>query len=416
VNLTKNNIVKKVFFSLAAICILGIINTKAQTTDFKYRRSSLAMILIDANKFENKDIVWDSWSKYPFPDKYDKHDIATKTIRIGGGDTLNTKETTNLVQGKTDFQAEIEKAIKEQKIAHQLVATWFNRSADGKFDTKLIEERGFYNASELEFEIAQKQTKGVGALGDAGEELINNTFVAFTQFTFFPNEPVALAMKEVALLATKNISNSLAKALAESAAELAYNKAKDGYSLFSKTWLYKLTWNDSIAAVFYEELWDNPEAFDQSDIFKLELVGSQKNTSLILFAGDKTKEQIINKVEVRNLDNVFAELQKKHDVFKSKVPVLTVNPLTAKIGMKEGLKGGEKFEVLEMTQDPKTGRTKYVSMGKTTVNKKFVWDNRYNAGEAPEIEVKDKDGNPVTVTTFKNVKKAQPGMLLRQVK
>jgi hypothetical protein len=408
---------KKAFFSLAAICVLGIVGTQAQTTDFKYRRSSLAMILIDANKFENKDIVLDSWNNYPFPDKYNKHDIAAKTIQIGDGQKeLDTKEITNLVQGKTDFQAEIENAIKEQQIAKQLVAAWFNRSADGKFDTKLIEERGFYNASELDLDIAQKQTKGVGALGDAGEELINNTFVTFTQFTFFPNEPVALAVKEIALLAAKNISNSFAKSLAEGAADLAYNKAKDGYSLFSKTWLYKLTWNDSIAAVFYEELWDNPEAFDQSDIFKLELVGSQKNTSVILFAGDKTKEQIINKVEVRNIDNVFAELQKDHDVFKPKVPVLTVNPLTAKIGMKEGLKGGEKFEVLEMTQDPKTGRTKYVSVGKTAVNKKLVWDNRYNAGEAPEIEVKDKEGNPITATTFKDVKKAQPGMLLKQIK
>jgi hypothetical protein len=321
-----------------------------------------------------------------------------------------------LVQGKTDIQAEIAKAIKEQKIAHQLVATWFNRSADGKFDMNLIGERGFYNASELDINVAQKQAKGVGAIADAGEELINNTFVTFTQFTFFPNEVVAVLIRDIAKLAAQQISNPLAKVAAEKAADFAYSKAKDGYSLFSKTWLYKLAWNDSIATVFYEQLWDNPEAFDNSDIFKLELVGSQKNTSVILLAGDKTKEQIIDKVEVRNIDNVFAELQKDHDVFKPKEPVLTVNPLTAKIGMKEGLKGGEKFEVLEMTQDPNTGRTKYVSVGKTNADKKLVWDNRYNAGDVPEAEVKDKDGNLITATTFKEVKKAQPGMLLRQIK
>ena len=408
---------KKLIFTLTAVCVLGIVSAKAQTQDFKYRRSSLAMILLDANNFENKDIVLNSWNNYPFPDKYNKHDIPVKTITLGGGkDTLDTKAVVDLVQGKTDIQAEIEKAIKEQQIAKKLVATWFGRSADGKFDTKLVEERGFYNASELDADVAKGGERGIGALADAGEELINNTFVTFTQFTFFKNEIIAAVIRDIALIAAKNISNSIAKTIAEKAAEVAYNKAKDGYSLFSKTWLYKLTWNDTIAAVFYEELWNNPAAFDNSDIFKLELVGSQKNTSVILFAGDKTKEQVIDKVEVRNIDNVFAELQKDHDVFKPKVPVLTVSPLTAKIGMKEGLKGGEKFEVLEMTQDPNTGRTKYVSVGKTSVDKKLVWDNRYNAGEAPEVEVKDKDGNPITATTFKEVKKAQPGMLLKQVK
>ncbi|MDR0691636.1 MAG: hypothetical protein LBF69_01200 [Prevotellaceae bacterium] len=408
---------KKLTCILTTVCVLGIVSAKAQIQDFKYRRSSLAMILIDANGFENKDIILNSWNNYPFPDKYNKHDISVKTITLGSGeDTLDTKAIVSLVQGKTDIKEEIEKAIKEQQVAKQLVATWFNRSADGKFDTKLIEERGFYNASELDVSIAQQQSKGIGSLADAGEELINNTFVTFTQFTFFKNEIVAAVIRDIALIAAEKIPNAIGQIAAKKALEIAYNKTKDGYSLFSKTWLYKLTWNDSIATVFYEELWDNPAAFDSSDIFKLELVGSQKNTSVILFAGDKTKEQIIDKVEVRNIDNVFAELQKDHDVFKPKVPVLTVSPLTAKIGMKEGLKGGEKFEVLEITQDPNTGRTKYVSVGKTAVDKKLVWDNRYNAGEAPEVEVKDKEGNPITATTFKEVKKAQPGMLLKQVK
>jgi hypothetical protein len=408
---------KKLIFFLVTVCLLGGISAKAQTQDFKYRRSSLAMILIDANNFEDKEIVLNSWNNYPFPDKYNKHEIPVKTITIGDAlKDLDTQEVVNLVQGKTDFQAEIEKIIKAQQIAKQLVATWFNRSADGTFDTKLVEARGFYNASELDFNIAQDGARSVTALGDAGEELIGNTFVTFTQFTFFKNEVVAKVIQDVALLAAEKISNAFLKAAAEKAAEVAYNKAKDGYSLFSKTWLYKLVWNDSIAGIFYEKLWENPAAFDSSDIFKLELVGSQRNTSTILFSGDKSKEQIIDKVEVRNIDNVFAELQKDHDVFKPKVPVLTVSPLTAKIGMKEGLKGGEKFEVLEMTQDPKTGRTKYVTVGKTSVDKKLVWDNRYNAGEAPEIEVKDKNGNPITATTFKEVKKAQPGMLLKQVK
>jgi hypothetical protein len=175
-----------------------------------------------------------------------------------------------------------------------------------------------------------------------------------------------------------------------------------------------LKWNEEIAAKFYAA-WDNPAAFDAMD-FELEFVGVQSNSSAILFTLEGANAAM-KKVEVRNIDNVFAELQQKYDVFKPRVPILSApNPITAQIGMKEGLKGGEKFEILEQTMDPKTGRTKYEKIGTTKVDKKMVWDNRYNAGDAPEIVVNDKDGNPITATHFDKMKKAQPGMLLKQIK
>ncbi len=92
------------------------------------------------------------------------------------------------------------------------------------------------------------QSRGVAALGDAGEELIKNTFVTFTKLEFLENEPVARVVRDVA---KDEIAKSMAgkpqilidKAM--QAADAAYEKAKEGYSLWSKTWLYQLNWNDS---------------------------------------------------------------------------------------------------------------------------------------------------------------------------
>ncbi|MDR0414797.1 MAG: hypothetical protein LBH84_05205 [Prevotellaceae bacterium] len=401
---------------LASALALGAVGAKAQTAETpKYRRSSLAMVLVDANNFDRKDVVLRSWNSYPFPDKYDKHNIPFKTLQLSPT-TIDVQGIVDLTTGKADVQADIDKAIKDNKIGNQLVAAWFNRSANGKFDMKLIQQRGHYNATELEASVAKQQTRGMAALADAGEELINNTFISFTRFVFFKNEPVAALISKIAKKeAAERLAGKPQMAIdaAYKTADAAYEAAKDGQTLFSKTWLYKLVWNDSIAAEFYN-VWDNPAAFDKLD-FQLELVGVQTNSSVLLLALDGA-EAAIHKVEVRNIDKVFAELQQKYDVFKPKIPILTSDPLTAQIGMKEGLKGGEKFQVLEMTQDPATGRTKYVVVGKTKVDKKLVWDNRYNAGEAPEVEVTDKEGNPIAATTFKKVKKAQPGMLLKQVK
>jgi len=81
--------------------------------------------------------------------------------------------------------------------------------------------------------------------------------------------------------------------------------------------------------------------------------------------------------------------------------------------MKEGLEGGEQFDVLEMVLNQKTGRTEYKVVGSATVDKKIVWDNRYNAGDKSEV-VLDKNGAPITATLFKGGKNIQPGMLLKQ--
>jgi hypothetical protein len=449
---------KLIYTVLTVACLAGTTQTFAQESgkDFKYRRSSLSMILIESDKFPNKDAVMSSWNSYPFPEKYNKHEIDLKSININNivlsekdllnagflKDTLknplqiakataslkpvkylNPENTIAVVMPteKEEYQLKINKVIQESKLAKQLVAKWFNRGADGKFDVSLIQERGFYNASELEASIAQGQTRGLAQLGDAGEELIKNTFTTFTKLEFIENEPVAAAIREAV---KAEIAKSMAgkpqmlidKAL--QAADATYEKTKEGYSLWSKTWLYRLNWNDSIASIFFSDFYSNPSAFDKSELFSLEFVGIQYNQSLVTFkiGETRTQEQIIDLALVRNVDKAFAELQKENDVFKPKVPVLTIDPITAQIGMKEGLTGGEKFDVLEMTLNPKTGRTEYKKVGTATADKKIIWDNRYNAGRKPEIEQLDKEGNPINGTPFKGGKSIQPGMLLKQVK
>lgn len=446
-----------IYTFLKVALLVGTTQAFAQESvkDFKYRRSSLSMILIESDKFPNKDAVMSSWNNYPFPDKYNKHNIDLKSININSivlsekdllnagylKDTLknavqiakatgslkpvkyvNAEKTIAVVMPteKQEYQLKIDKVIREKKLANQLVASWFNRDKKGKFDMSLIQERGFYNASELEASIAKGQTRGMASLGDAGEELIRNTFVTFTKLEFIENEPAAAIVRDEAKAEINKSMAGKPKILIDRAlqgADETYEKTKEGYSLWSKTWLYRLSWNDSIAAVFYNDLWSNPAAFDKSDLFSLEFVGVQYNQSLVTFkiGETRTQEQIINLALVRNVDNAFAELQRDNDVFKPKVPVLTVNPITAQIGMKEGLTGGETFEVLEMTLNAKTGLTEYKKIGSVTADKNVIWDNRYNAGEKVE-QMLDKEGKPITATPFKGGKSVQPGMLLKQVK
>jgi hypothetical protein len=326
-----------------------------------------------------------------------------------------------------ETQVEVGEMLKKQRVGHQLVREWFSAESGKMFDMSTMQKRGFYNASMLDVNTAKLTVRGMATLADAGEELIDNTFVAVTSLEFIDNSVLAGRLNAVSMSVAEIGEGTSAigalvgtvGAIVSAGTMIASLAIKDGYSVFSKTYLYKLVWNDTISAAFYS-IWGDEKAFNKLD-FPLEFVGgyyerSQINAGVFSKAEDRQVENILNKVLVRNIDKVFATLQRENDIFKPKIPILSTNPITAEIGMKEGLEGGEKFEVLEIKQNPGTGLTTWARIGVTTVDKDLIWDNRYNAGDEPENPVMGSDGKPITVTTFKGGIGAQPGMLLRQIK
>ena len=427
---------------LAALISIGFIfnasaQSKEKSTEIKYRRSSLHTILLETD-FPKKDTVLEAYYSTPFPDKYNDHRIGEKSFNPQAY-LVSDEEITAAGLKKTEADVEagnypemqliIENYFKKQKIAQRMIAKWFNRDSVGAFSMGLIGERGMYNASDMEAKIAKGTVRGSSSLADAGEELIKNTFVTVSKLKFVSNEYVARGIREVAKATANEISNDFVKQAALIAADAVYEKSKEGYSVWTTAYLYQLEWNDSTAAVFYNDMWVDKSMldsakiaiFNNTDLFNLKFVGKEKASSLVTFSlkkgeGNRTEAQIIKLATTRNIEAVFAKLQKEYDVFKTKTPLYTGYPITAKVGMKEGLEGGEKFEVLEQMINQKTGLTEYTRKGTIKVDKKLIWDNRFNAGEDSETVILDKEGKPITVTTFKGGKKYYSGMLIRQLK
>lgn len=447
---------KKTIFFLNVFFLISVqaISIFSQNTelDTKYRRSSLHTILIESGDYYKKDVVIKSFNEAPFPENYNSHEISIKSLnpfkyrateqqfeKYGlksktESDRLLSQLGSELSFGLSDSLAKeypiiIDNFLKKNQIAKQMVAKWFNRKQSGCFDMNLIAERGQYNANEMDVNIALNSARGLASLADAGEELINNTFIVFSRLNFFSNEIPALATRESAIIAANKIPSAVGKELAIASANAAYEKAKEGYTVWTTSYLYKLDWNDSVAAVFYNELWmdetshsaERKTKFDETDIFKMKFIGEEKSSSLVTFSlrGQRTEEEIIQIATIRTIDNVYAKLQKEYDIFKPKVPLYSGNPITAKIGLKEGLTGKEKFEVLEQVMDSNTGRTKYVRKGIIKVDKKNIWDNRFFAGEFVTADSKNETDGDTNIdrTFFKGSKnKYYPGMLIKLLK
>jgi hypothetical protein len=442
----------KVFLSLSlvALSFSSIAQTNDKPIDVKYRRSSLHTMVIESEKFPQKEVVLNAFNTAPFPDKYNDHTIGEKsfnpvnyTLTAEEKATIYTpsklgKLITSAAEIEIDSVAKelpyrIQKYLSNEKIANKMVAKWFNRQADGSFDWNLVADRGVFNASFLETKTAQASSDGQALLKTAGFELIGNTFLVVNKFKFYANEPVAAAIRDAAKIALMKKMEGKPQFLLDKGLQgldLAYEKAKEGYSIVANSYLYKLVWNDSISNIFFADMYmekgqidpKKKAAFDNSDLFRLEFVGDENAFGLVTFSlkEKRTEEQTIALATTRIIDNVYAKLQKKYDVFKTKTPLYTGVPITAKIGKKEGLEGGETFEVLEQNIDPKTGKSSYKKVGKIKVDKKLIWDNRFNDGVAPVTEPAAVEGKEAQVevdrTHFKGGKKFYPGLLIKQIK
>lgn len=402
---------------------IGIEDKKAQTV--KYRRSSLHTMIIEDEKLPKKDVLLTTFNEAPFPDKYNDHTIAEKSFNIK--DYVIEKP---VVEGEKkqkedkDLSPAISEYFTKNKVANQLVAKWFDRSEAGGFKMDLIGERGLYDASAQSAAVAAGTERGTSMLADAGEELIPNTFVVVNYSKFVSNEVAALAVKNSAysIAATKGAF----KEPLEKAADILYNKTKEGYSVWTTAYLYQLVWNDSTSAVFYQSLWMDDsnidpakkEAFDNTNLFQLKLLGFQKASAFISGMGKNAQNEnmIIKNATLKSIDAVYAKLQRKFEPFRTKTPLVSGVPIGAKIGMKEGLEGGDKYEVLEQTADAE-GKISYKRKGVISVDKKKIWDNRFAAGE----ELLDENGEPMKpendleYTIFKGGKNYYPGMLIRQI-
>lgn len=404
---------QKLLLTTFIICFSFSVFSQSETKDLTYRRSSLYTLMVSDDNKEYADVIQNSFINYPIPEKFNAHITGKRTIPKIVDATISRKKLYEIQhQGITEF-------LETNDIAKSMIAKWFNRTEKGGFNMDLISERGHYNASDLEIKIANQTERGQASIADAGEELLNTTFVVVNNFKYTNKEEVAKKTNSI-LASISDIATdsgiSSVSAVAKTTSEGVEFLGK-GYVIKTDSYLYKLVWNEEVAAIFYNNLWtedadldiDRVKAFDTTNVFSLEYIGmesawadlqSTKNT-------EKTDEELITIATLKASDAVIAKLQKSYEVFRTKTPLMSGDPISAKIGLKEGISKGDKYEVLEQVLN-KDGKTEYKRQGVIKVEKDLIWDNRFMATEENESEIE--------YTTFKGSNnKYYSGMLIRQI-
>lgn len=378
----------------------------ANTPATKYRRSSLYTLMVRDTAREHAKVIQNAFGDWELSEKFNDQNIGEYVVEAD-------KTTKEQLQNITSY-------LETSQTAKKLVAKWFKRSAKGGFNMDLIAERGLYNASDLDAKQAKMNTRGTAMLADAGEQLIGNTFVLVNDFKFVSKEEVAGAatagLRMLGALAAAAGNTGLQNAA--KLTEVGATVAGKGYVIKTTSYLYKLVWNDSVSAIFYNDFWTDDanfnqakkEAFDNSNLFQLKYVGQEiawADLQSSIFT-QKSDAELISIATTKATDAGIAKLQRKYEQFRTSTPLATESPITAQIGLKEGLEAGDKFEVLEQTLDA-NGKTGFNKVGVIKVGKS-IWDNRYMADQDPKNE-----GQP-KFTTFTKVSGGTfyPGMLIKQ--
>lgn len=400
------------------LIVCGICHySEAQTQDYdKYHRSSLYSILLKHPGKEFCNEMVEAFKAIPIPDKYNNHDLKIKVMEAPILKSLTKAE----IEGS--YREAIEKILARNKIGGRLVEKWFNRDKKtGAFNMELIIERGYYDASILDIKEAMSSKRGTALLADAGEELLSHTYVIVNDIRYADKETAktAVAGGLMAISLLGNFFGIPVAVITDPISGITDNIA--GFKVLVTSYLFRLDWNDEIAANFYTDMWmdtnsaetEKKQLFDSSmGNYKLHYIGCSTvfsgKTSL---GGVKSEKDMFLKVCTRAIDKSISDLQKSFDEFKVFSPLISTSPISAYIGLKEGVDKDSRYEVLEKILD-ENGKTTYTRVGIIKPQKDKIWDNRFMAADDKEA------GSELSYTTFTKVSGGDfvPGMLIREIK
>ena len=424
---------------LMTIIFLACVLTTQAQEDLSYRRNSLATVLVYHPEDEFGGEIYKAFDSLPIPDKYDDHTI--EGMRVIDNSTIEGvrresgyyKATYGHQLTAAELQANAkhtEQLLNDAEIGKKMVAKWFGFSGtsaeDATFNTELIQTRGQYNANDVDVALALQTTRGLATLSDAGEELLQNTFVLVNDITYITAEQEAEAAKVavgvIGGLFDAFTGGSAGREMASAAGKIA--DSFTGFKVKTHSYLYQLEWNDSVAAIFYQFHYTgtpNPEKVQDfltdKTTYRLKYVAHQYEfDKKSVLKGQYERTELVRTICARSIDKNIVALAKQYEDFKVKTPVYKVltdqrgriEGYAAKIGMKEGITDGSKFQVVQRVLNPETGKTTYKYVATVKAKKDCIWDNRYNA------VLEEADGATLPYTTFTKVSGGEilPGMLL----
>ncbi len=327
---------------------------KAQL-DENYSRQSMTFFMGSLAGVNNAPAT--AAGKIKFSDKYNNHNLTALEIPLGQDFKMLTFDRR---------RAYLNDLLTRQGFGRKMVAKWFNRQENGMMNLDYIHKSGLYNATDQDVKMAVAAKRGDAFLKDAGQNLINKTYV------------LILVPTDV--------------------------KSKDdgktrSWECMYDMFCYQLVFTPDVVANFYN-VWpydDDNAAIRQSKIaafdtltFKFKDVISSTfqsasvSNAVSKIVKSKTMDQLMEELVNRMYENSIFALDKSIEDFRVKTKVSKVHPTRAKIGKKEGLKCDQQFFVYQYQYDEATKNVTPVRKAVIRSTSNIVDNRGVATGSTPE--------------------------------
>lgn len=405
------------FFSTAisqaqdAVSSGKIVGDKPLTSD--YSRSCLTFLLLEPGRSSTHQRFRKVVNELEVPDKYDDNNISKRFIEISAYERdpqmllMQQSQNRKIVSGSG--LETVYNTLRKERIANQVIAKWWSRKPDGTFGVELLQERGAYDATDAEVIAALAGKRGMARIMDAGEQLINKSYILV--FDFHDTKTMDQYYNEV-----DKKRRETAKLLETSFTPI--ERTHEGYRTDIDAHLFRIDFNDSVSAVFYQELWIDPSnddkqtwdkkmmKFDNFD-FPVSYVTSvtttqqsaqRKNATY----GKKTDDQLFAGLVTDGFEDVLFQLSTRYEDFRVRTAIFDTRPISAKIGLKEGVSVDQRYFVYEYRLNA-DGEIEPVRKGVVRAGRRIT-DNRHVAtGQTQPSRFYQVAGRRI-----------QPGMLIEQ--
>lgn len=393
-------LIQRVVIAAAIFCTIYEYGYSQDTEEAQYyERCSLHTMMIVHKNQKYSDVVEKAFKSVPFPERFNDHNLGVKSVVFA--------------ETSSDMSSHIELFCEEVNMGQKMVAKWFNRNKQtGTFNMDLVWERGFYNASQADVNIARSSMRGIALLLDAGENLIGNTYLLVNDIIYQSKGTSAAFLKMMAAAYASGFTGSV---------ELLQNEAGaiGGFDVKVKSYLFRLVWNDDVAATFYYKYYTEEENTEKAaefkndrQLFRMAYIGCAESESEERhFSKSKNPAALLNKVLTRAIDKNIAQLQHDYEPFRIKAPLISTDPLKAYVGMKEDVSEKKQYEVIERILND-DGSISYERVGIIRPVENKIWDNRYMSYEddCEEERLKATEFEIVSGNGF------YAGMLIREIR
>ena len=320
----------KRLFALFTISLLSVVTLCAQEKVKEERivssifdRPSVSYVLLNRSWSHSNDVIR-SFDSFKVGEKYDENKIKTKRIDAGAKGSSAVTSTTVLA------------TVNELNLGKEVISYIFNRQDNGNFDDTIVRERGIYNAKDQDIQnlAAAKVTE---QSFEWGEPLVNSAFV------------VVLDVYET----KQSKSNGTTTYEAKCTANVFKLKADKEilYDFYGRGWADVSSSDDERA--------NAKEAYDQMQ-FDLEYITTVDVTGTTTTS--KYSKGSIYDSCVQAYNNAVFKLEKTIPSWRATGDIVSVRPIAAKIGTKESVKNGDRFQTYSYKED-RNGKLKAVKQG-----------------------------------------------------